>query len=168
SYLDAEEPDAAETARVIEEAGVAVHRVPGDISEQMQCDRVVSRAVEEFGRIDVLVNNAAYQMTFDSLESVPADLLEHTFRTNILAMFWTCQAAVRYLPAGASIINASSIQAFQPSPPLLPYAVTKGAIVTFTKGLAQQLIDRGVRVNAVAPGPVWTPSSPRLPEEHTP
>ena len=160
SYLDAEESDAEVTARVVEEAGQRVIRVPGDISERAQCARVVQRAVEEFGRVDILVNNAAYQMTFDSLEAIPDDLLLHTFKTNIIAMFWMCQEALPHLKEGASIINVASIQAYQPSPPLLPYATTKGAIVTFTKGLAQELIERGIRVNAVAPGPVWTPIIP--------
>ncbi|MEQ7123658.1 SDR family oxidoreductase [Actinopolymorpha sp. B11F2] len=160
SYLEAEESDAAETARVVEEAGRRAVRIPGDISERAQCGRVVSRAVEEFGRLDIVVNNAAYQMTFDGIESIPDDLLLHTFKTNIIAMFWMCQEALPHLEPGASIINVASIQAYQPSPPLLPYATTKGAIVTFTKGLALELIERGIRVNAVAPGPVWTPIIP--------
>jgi NAD(P)-dependent dehydrogenase (short-subunit alcohol dehydrogenase family) len=160
SYLEAEESDAAVTARVVEEAGRRAVQVPGDISEKAQCERIVGRAVEEFGRVDILVNNAAYQMTFDNLESIPEDLLLHTFKTNIVAMFWLCQEAVAHMKEGSAIINVASIQAYQPSPPLLPYATTKGAIVTFTKGLAQELIERGIRVNAVAPGPVWTPIIP--------
>jgi NAD(P)-dependent dehydrogenase (short-subunit alcohol dehydrogenase family) len=160
SYLEAEESDAAVTARVVEEAGRRALRVPGDISDKAQCANLVRRAVEEFGRLDILVNNAAYQMTFDSIEAIPEDLLLHTFKTNIIAMFWLCQKAVPHLKEGSAIINVASIQAYQPSPPLLPYATTKGAIVTFTQGLAQMLVERGIRVNAVAPGPVWTPLIP--------
>ena len=160
SYLDAEESDATETARVVEEAGQRAVKLPGDLSDPQQCRLLVQRAVQEFGRLDILVNNAAYQMTFDGIEAIPTDLLEHTFRTNIFAMFWLCQASVPHMREGATIINVASVQAYQPSPTLLPYATTKGAIVTFTKGLAQELIGRGIRVNAVAPGPVWTPIIP--------
>jgi NAD(P)-dependent dehydrogenase (short-subunit alcohol dehydrogenase family) len=160
SYLDEEESDAQETARVIEEAGKQAVKVPGDISEEVHCQYVVERAVEEFGKVDVLVNNAAYQMTFDSVTEIPSDLLLHTFKTNIIAMFWLCKAAIPHMSEGGSIINVSSIQAYQPSPPLLPYSSTKGAIVTFTKGLAQEVIQQGIRVNSVAPGPVWTPILP--------
>lgn len=108
----------------------------------------------------MLVNNAAHQVTFDRFEDIDPEQLEHTFRTNIMAMFWLCQAALPHIPEGGSIINVASIQAYKPSPPLLPYSSTKGAIVSFTQGLAQELIDRGIRVNAVAPGPVWTPIIP--------
>jgi NAD(P)-dependent dehydrogenase (short-subunit alcohol dehydrogenase family) len=128
----------------------------------------VERAVEELGKVDVLVNNAAYQMTFDGITEIPSELLLHTFKTNILAMFWLCKAAIPHMSEGSSIINVSSIQAYQPSPPLLPYSSTKGAIVTFTKGLAQEVIQQGIRVNSVAPGPVWTPIVPAsMPAEVT-
>lgn len=160
SYLEEEESDARETARVVEESGKRAVRVPGDISEESHCRRVVERAIEEFGKVDVLVNNAAYQMTFSGITEIPSDLLEHTFKTNIIAMFWLCKAAIPHMSEGSSIINVSSIQAYQPSPPLLPYSATKGAIVTFTKGLAQEVIQQGIRVNSVAPGPVWTPLIP--------
>jgi NAD(P)-dependent dehydrogenase (short-subunit alcohol dehydrogenase family) len=160
SYLEEEESDTQETARVVEEAGKKAVRVPGDISEEDNCQRVVERAVEEFGKVDILVNNAAYQMTFDGITEIPSDLLLHTFKTNIIAMFWLCKAAIPHMREGGSIINVSSIQAYQPSPPLLPYSSTKGAIVTFTKGLAQEVIQKGIRVNSVAPGPVWTPILP--------
>jgi NAD(P)-dependent dehydrogenase (short-subunit alcohol dehydrogenase family) len=160
SYLQEEESDAQETAHVVEESGKKAVKVPGDISEEVHCQTVVERAVEEFGKIDVLVNNAAYQMTFDGITEIPSDLLLHTFKTNILAMFWLCKAAIPHMSEGSSIINVSSIQAYQPSPPLLPYSSTKGAIVTFTKGLAQEVIQQGIRVNSVAPGPVWTPIVP--------
>jgi NAD(P)-dependent dehydrogenase (short-subunit alcohol dehydrogenase family) len=160
SYLEAEESDAEETARVVADAGQRAVRVPGDISDRAQCARVVRQAVDSFGRVDILVNNAAYQMTFDGIDTIPDDLLLHTFKTNIIAMFWMVQEALPHMKEGSAIINVASIQAYQPSPPLLPYATTKGAIVTFTKGLAQELIERGIRVNAVAPGPVWTPIIP--------
>jgi NAD(P)-dependent dehydrogenase (short-subunit alcohol dehydrogenase family) len=160
SYLEEEESDTQETARVVEEAGKKAVRVPGDISEEDNCQRVVERAVEEFGKVDILINNAAYQMTFDGITEIPSDLLLHTFKTNIIAMFWLCKAAIPHMREGGSIINVSSIQAYQPSPPLLPYSSTKGAIVTFTKGLAQEVIQKGIRVNSVAPGPVWTPILP--------
>ena len=160
SYLDEEESDAQETARVVEEAGQQAVKVPGDISKEAHCTLVIEKAVEEFGKVDILVNNAAYQMTFDGVTEIPSDLLLHTFKTNIIAMFWLCKAAIPHMSEGSSIINVSSIQAYQPSPPLLPYSSTKGAIVTFTKGLAQEVIQQGIRVNSVAPGPVWTPILP--------
>jgi NAD(P)-dependent dehydrogenase (short-subunit alcohol dehydrogenase family) len=160
SYLPEEEPDAEETARVVEEAGRTVVRVPGDISEEAECRRVIERAVEEFGQIDILVNNAAHQMTVDGVADVSAELLDRTFKTNIYAMFWLVAAAIPHMPEGGSIINVGSIQAYQPSPTLLPYSSTKGAITTFTKGLAQEVIQYGLRANTVAPGPVWTPIIP--------
>jgi NAD(P)-dependent dehydrogenase (short-subunit alcohol dehydrogenase family) len=160
SYLEEEEPDAQETARVVEEAGKRAVRVPGDIVEEAQCQSIVDRAVEEFGKIDVLVNNAAHQMTVDGIADVSTELLDRTFKTNIYAMFWLCKAALPHMQEGGSIINVSSIQAYQPSPTLLPYSATKGAIVTFTKGLAQEVVQYGLRANSVAPGPVWTPIIP--------
>ncbi|GAA2759855.1 SDR family oxidoreductase [Actinopolymorpha rutila] len=160
AYLEAEESDAAETARVVEEAGRKVLRFATDLSEEGDCRRLADQVVKEFGQVDILVNNAAYQMSFDSFDKIPSDLLEHTFRTNILAMFWLTQAVLPSMPEGGTIINTSSIQAYQPTPALLPYATTKGAIVTFTKGLAEELAERGIRVNSVAPGPVWTPIIP--------
>lgn len=167
TYLAAEEPDARETVRVVQEADRRVLSLPADLSAEETCRQVVEEVVREFGRVDVVVNNAAYQMSFDGIESIPADQLEHTFRANILAMFWICQAALRHMREGGSIINVTSIQAYEPTPTLLPYATTKGAIVTFTKGLAQELASRGIRVNAVAPGPIWTPITPasRAPEK---
>jgi hypothetical protein len=160
SYLPEEEPDASETARVVEEAGRAVVKIPGDISEESQCQRVIQRAVDEFGQIDVLVNNAAHQMTVSGVTDVSSELLDRTFKTNIYAMFWLVKAAIPHMPEGGSIINVGSIQAYQPSPTLLPYSSTKGAITTFTKGLAQEVIQYGLRANTVAPGPVWTPIIP--------
>jgi NAD(P)-dependent dehydrogenase (short-subunit alcohol dehydrogenase family) len=156
SYLD-EHEDAAETRRLVEEAGRRCVAVPGDIGHREHCRALVDRAVGELGRLDVLVNNAAYQMSYQSFLEIPPDELDFVFRTNILAMFHLCQAAVPHMEPGSTIINTTSIQAAQPSPQLLHYAATKGAISTFTKGLAQELAERGIRVNAVAPGPIWTP-----------
>ncbi len=160
SYLEEEEPDAQETARVVEEAGKRCVKVPGDISEEAQCNRIVEKAVEEFGKIDVLVNNAAHQRTVNGIADVSTELLDRTFKTNIYAMFWLVKAALPHMPEGGSIINVASAQAYKPSPTLLPYSATKGAIVTFTEGLAQDVVQYGVRANIVAPGPVWTPIIP--------
>jgi NAD(P)-dependent dehydrogenase (short-subunit alcohol dehydrogenase family) len=160
SYLEEEETDARETARVVEDAGKQAIQVPGDIAEEAQCQRIVEEAVQELGKIDVLVNNAAHQMTVDGIADVSSELLDRTFKTNIYAMFWLCKAAIPHMPEGGSIINVASIQAYQPSPTLLPYSSTKGAIVTFTKGLAQEIVQYGLRANTVAPGPVWTPIIP--------
>jgi NAD(P)-dependent dehydrogenase (short-subunit alcohol dehydrogenase family) len=160
SYLSEEEPDAQETAQVVEESGKKAVKMPGDIAEESQCQALVQRAVEEFGKIDVLVNNAAHQMTVDGISDISSELLDRTFKTNIYAMFWLCKAAILHMPEGGSIINVSSIQAYQPSPTLLPYSATKGAIITFTKGLAQEVVQYGLRANTVAPGPVWTPIIP--------
>ena len=159
SYLD-EHPDAEETVRVVEEAGRKAIAVPGDIGDEAHCQSVVRRALEEFGHLEILVNNAAFQQTHASIEEIPSDEIEFVFRSNILSMFWLCKAALPHMKPGATIINSTSVQAYQPSPELLHYATTKGAIVTFTKGLAQGVIERGIRVNAVAPGPVWTPLIP--------
>jgi len=156
SYLN-EDEDAAETERLVREAGRKAVRVGGDIANPQFCRTLVQTAVEEFGHLEILVNNAAFQMPHEKLEDFPPEEIEFTFRTNILAMFYLCQAAVPHMQPGSSIINVTSIQAYEPSPNLLPYATTKGAIVTFTKALAKLLAKQGIRVNAVAPGPVWTP-----------
>ncbi len=156
SYLD-EHRDAEETVRVVEESGRRAIPIAGDIGDEEHCREIVRRAVDELGRLDILVNNAAYQMERSGIEAIPSDEVERVFRTNILAMFWLCKAAVPHLREGSTIINTTSIQAYQPSPEILDYATTKGAIATFTKGLASELVGRGIRVNAVAPGPVWTP-----------
>jgi NAD(P)-dependent dehydrogenase (short-subunit alcohol dehydrogenase family) len=159
-HLPGEEPDAQETVRVIEESGKRCVTIAGDVQDPAQCRDMVSRTVREFGGLDVLVNNAAYQMVHDSILEIPADELDHVFRTNVYAMFYLCQAAIPHMPTGASIINTASIQAYKPNPSLMHYAATKAAIVNFTKSLAQELVERGIRVNAVAPGPVWTPLIP--------
>ncbi len=156
SYLS-EHDDAAETKRWVEEAGRRCITVPGDIGDRSHCQALVQRAVDELGRLDVLVNNAAYQMAYESFLDIPPDEIDFVFRTNIIAMFHLCQAAVPHMPEGSTIVNTTSIQAAQPSPELLHYAATKGAISTFTKGLAQELAEQGIRVNGVAPGPIWTP-----------
>ncbi|MET0328171.1 MAG: SDR family oxidoreductase [Luteimonas sp.] len=159
SYLS-EEEDARETRRLVEEAGRRCELMPGDIAEPAHCRAIVQKTVEVFGRIDVLVNNAAYQMSYDSLDEIPDDKWDYTFRVNVGAMFHLCKAAVPHMKQGASIINTSSINSDKPNPTLLPYATTKGAIANFTAGLAQLLADKGIRVNSVAPGPIWTPLIP--------
>src|SRR3954451_19510998 len=152
-----EDEDAEETRRLVEDAGRRCVTVPGDIGERAHCQALVEKAAGELGRLDVLVNNAAYQMAYESFLEIPPEELEFVFRTNIMAMFHLCQAAVPRMEPGSTIVNTTSIQAAQPSPQLLHYAATKGAISTFTKGLAQEVAERGIRVNAVAPGPIWTP-----------
>ena len=166
SYLD-EHEDAKDTVRFVEEAGRRAVLVSGDVSRPDCAREVVDRAVAEFGRIDVLVNNAAYQMTHESLEEVTDEEWDYTFATNVDAMFRLCKAALPHMGTGGSIINTSSINSDQPKPTLLPYATTKGAIANFTAGLAQMLGERGIRVNSVAPGPIWTPLIPSTmpPEE---
>jgi hypothetical protein len=159
SYLD-EEQDAQKTVRIVEKEGRKCIAVAGDIGDEAHCQQLVQRAVSELGRLDILVNNAAYQMSHESIQELTSEEIEHTFRTNIFAMFYLCKAALPQMQPGASIINTCSVQAYKPSSSLLAYASTKGAIVTFTKGLAQEAIQSGVRVNVVAPGPVWTPLIP--------
>jgi NAD(P)-dependent dehydrogenase (short-subunit alcohol dehydrogenase family) len=156
SYLN-EDMDAQETVRVVQAAGRTGVAVAGDIGDAGHCRALVERATGAFGRLDILVNNAAFQMTHEGLADLPADEVERTFRTNVFAMFHLCREALPRLERGGAIINTASVQAYQPSPSLLAYAATKGAIVTFTKALAEEALERGVRVNAVAPGPVWTP-----------
>ncbi|MBD8908687.1 SDR family oxidoreductase [Methylorubrum zatmanii] len=159
SYLD-EEEDAAETRRLIEEAGRKAVLVPGDIGDAAHCKRIVERAVEAFGRVDVLVNNAAHQATFTDPEEISDEEWEKTFRVNIHAMFYLTKAVLPHMREGAAIINTTSVNADTPSPQLLAYATTKGAIQNYTGGLAQMLAERGIRVNCVAPGPIWTPLIP--------
>ena len=160
SYLEEEESDAQEATQAVEEAGRKAVKMPGDISDEATCQAIIQKAVEEFGQIDVLVNNAAHQMTVSGIADISTELLDRTFKTNIYAMFWLTKAALPHMQPGGSIINTCSIQAYQPSPTLLPYSATKGAIITFTKGLAQEVVQYGLRANSVAPGPVWTPIIP--------
>jgi NAD(P)-dependent dehydrogenase (short-subunit alcohol dehydrogenase family) len=159
SYLD-EHSDAEETVRIVEKEGRRCISVAGDIGDEAHCRQIVERAVQEFGKVDILVNNAAYQDDIESIQDVTEEMLLHTYRTNIFAMFYLCKAALPHMEPGSTIINTTSIQAYQPSPNLLPYSSTKGAILTFTKGLSEEAIEKGIRVNAVAPGPVWTPLIP--------
>src|SRR5690606_3054976 len=148
SYLN-EDSDASETVRVVEDAGQRAIAVPGDISDEAHCQSLVNQAVQEFGGLDILVNNAAYQMNRASIQDISAAEWDRTFRTNIYAMFYLCKAAMPHMQPGSAIINTASIQAYQPSSNLLDYASTKGAIVTFTKALATEALEQGIRVNCV-------------------
>jgi NAD(P)-dependent dehydrogenase (short-subunit alcohol dehydrogenase family) len=159
SYLS-EDEDARETARWVEDAGRRAILVPGDIGEEPHCKALIDRATAEFGRLDILVNNAAHQASISSIEEITSEEWERTIRTNLSAMFYLCKAAVPVMRPGAAIVNISSIQSKSPSPNLLAYAMTKGAIANFTAGLAGMLAEKGIRVNAVAPGPIWTPLIP--------
>lgn len=159
SYLE-EDEDARQTQQLVEDAGRKALVVRGDIGDERFARSLVKRTVEEFGRIDILVNNAAHQATFEKLEDITAEEWDLTFRTNVYAMFYLCQEAVKHMEPGSAIINTSSINATSPTPTLLAYATTKGAIANFTAGLAGLVADRGIRVNAVAPGPIWTPLIP--------
>ncbi|GAB2800513.1 SDR family oxidoreductase [Rhabdobacter roseus] len=163
SYLDSvEDDDANDTAHYVREAGQKAVLVRGDISKEAHCQEIVARAVEEFGQIDILVNNAAFQMARESLQEIPSEEWEYTFATNIHSMFYLCKAAEAHMPPGSSIINTTSVNAYSPKPLLLPYAATKAAIQNFSANLNQVLLEagKGIRVNAVAPGPVWTPLIP--------
>jgi len=159
SYLN-EHEDARETARWVEEAGRQAVLVPGDLADPEHCRGVIADAADEFERIDVLVNNAAFQRTYSALEDIPDDEWDRHFQVNITAMFHLCKAALPHMQRGASIINTASVNVDQPKPTLLPYAATKGAIANFTAGLAQLLAERGIRANSVLPGPIWTPLIP--------
>jgi len=157
AYLE-EHDDAEETLRLVESAGRRGVLLPGDLGDPAHCADVVEETVRQLGRLDVLVNNAAFQgKTVQSITELDPERVERTFRTNVEAMFFLVRAAVPHLRPGAAIINVASIQAYKPTPSILDYASTKGAIVTFTKGLAQELASKGIRVNCVAPAPVWTP-----------
>ena len=160
SHLPEEQDDADETLRLVREAGRAGVSLPGDIRDERHCTDLVRRTVEELGGLDVLVNNAAYQMTQSGIADITTEQFDRVLKTNLYAMFWLCKAAIPHMGPGASIINTSSVQAYQPSPALLDYATTKAGIVNFTRGLAQELAPRGIRVNTVAPGPIWTPLIP--------
>jgi NAD(P)-dependent dehydrogenase (short-subunit alcohol dehydrogenase family) len=165
SYLS-EDEDAKETAKYIEEEGKKAVLVKGDISEEAHCKKIIQQAVDNFGQIDILVNNAAFQMARESLEEVPSEEWDYTFKTNIHAMFYLCKAAKPHMKPGSTIINTTSVNAYNPKPILLAYAATKGAIQNFTSSLGQLLAEEGIRVNCVAPGPVWTPLIPAtMPKE---
>jgi hypothetical protein len=159
SYQD-EHEDAKDTARLVEEAGRTAILVPGDITEAEHCRHIVQQAVNNFGQIDILVNNAAFQMTRESLDEISDDEFDRTIKTNIYAMFYLCKAAVPHMPSGAAIISTASVNADQPKPKLIAYSATKAAIVNFSGSLAALLADKGIRSNVVAPGPIWTPLIP--------
>jgi len=159
SYLN-EDDDARETKRLVQEAGRQCVLAPGDIADPGHCRKLVEKAVAAFGRIDVLVNNAAHQMSFNSPDEISAEEWERTLAVNISAMFYLTKAALPHMQSGSAIINTASINADAPNPHLLAYATSKGAIQNFTAGLAQLLAEKGIRVNSVAPGPVWTPLIP--------
>ena len=166
SYLN-EHDDAKETAKWVEQAGRKAAVIAGDIQDEQHCNSMVDRALKDFGRLDILVNNAAFQMEHDDIQEFTTEEFDRTFRTNIFAMFWLCKRALPKMKPGSTIINTASIQAYDPNPGLLAYAPTKAAIVNFTKALSKKAIESGVRVNAIAPGPVWTPLIPAtLKEDH--
>lgn len=159
-FLPEEQEDADHIITEIKQAGVKSLALPGDIKDEEFCKKLIQATVDEFGSIDILVNNAGKQVFNGELQDLTSEQFEQTFRTNVFSMFWITKAAVPHMPAGASIINTTSIQSYQPSPGLLDYASTKGAITAFTHSLAKMLVDKGIRVNAVAPGPIWTPLQP--------
>ena len=160
TYLPSEESDAHDLVTLINEEGPKVATCAGDISDESFCQRLIDTTVKELGGIDILVNNAGKQVYVEDIMELSTEQMRKTFETNIFAMFWLTKAALPHLPKGASIINTTSIQAYQPSPGLLDYAATKAAIANFTHGLGKQLAPKGIRVNAVAPGPIWTPLQP--------
>ncbi len=159
SYLN-EEADAKETAEYVKQAGRKVILMPGDISDETHCKHIVETALKEFGQVDILVNNAAYQMSHETLQEIPSDEWDFTFKTNVYAMFYLCKAAEPHFKPGSSVINTSSVNAYTPKPTLVPYTATKAAIQNFTSSLAQLWGEKGIRVNCVAPGPIWTPLIP--------
>lgn len=157
NYLPSEEKDALEVIALIEAAGQKAVPLPGDLSEENFCQTLVEKGRVALGGLDIVVNNAGKQQAQESIEDLTTEQFDSSFKTNVYALFWICKAALPHLPPGATIINTASIQAYQPSPTLLDYAPTKAAIVAFTKSLAKQVVSKGIRVNVVAPGPVWTP-----------
>jgi NAD(P)-dependent dehydrogenase (short-subunit alcohol dehydrogenase family) len=159
AYLN-EDEDAQETARLVEEAGQKAILVAGDIREEEHCRLIINKAVLEFGGIDILVNNAAFQMSRQSLQEVSSEEWDRTFKTNIYPMFYLCKIAEEYFKPGSTVINTTSVNAYKPRPTLIAYAATKGAIQNFTSNLAQLWAEKGIRVNCVAPGPIWTPLIP--------
>jgi NAD(P)-dependent dehydrogenase (short-subunit alcohol dehydrogenase family) len=166
SFLPEEQADADDTAATIESTGGTVVKIPGDLREIETIQALVSTAIERFGHLDIVVNNAGYQMSHEKIEELSLEELEHTFRVNVFATFLLSQAALPKMQPGGVILNTTSIQAYDPSPQLVAYAATKAAILSMTKSIASIAMKRGVRVNAVAPGPVWTPLIPStMPEE---
>jgi NAD(P)-dependent dehydrogenase (short-subunit alcohol dehydrogenase family) len=166
SFLPEEEDDARETARWVEEAGRKAILVPGDVQKKKYCQKLVDTATKRLGRLDIVVSNAGFQRTYDDIADVPEEEFEQTFATNVFGTFWLSQAAAAVIPPGGSILITCSIQAFEPSPNLLAYAPTKAALVSLTKAMAKALAKKEIRVNGVAPGPVWTPLIPStMPQE---
>jgi hypothetical protein len=159
SYLN-EDQDARETARYVEEAGRKAVLVPGDISDEAHCKALIQRAVDELGGLDILVNNAAFQMTRDSLQDTSTEEWDRTFKTNIYPLFWLCKAAEPHLRPGSTVVNTTSVNAYKAPPKLIAYSATKAAIQNFTVSLGQLWAEKGIRVNCVAPGPIWTPLIP--------
>ena len=159
SYLN-EEEDAQDVERYIKAAGRKAVLMPGDISSEEHCNKLVERAIREFGQLDIIVNNAAHQMQHKTLQEISAEEWEYTFRTNVHAMFYICKAAEPHLQPGSSVINTTSVNAYTPNQTLLPYTLTKAAVQNFTATLAQLWGEKGIRVNCVAPGPIWTPLIP--------
>ncbi len=160
AYLPEEEADARKTLDIVTAEGRRAVGVPGDIREEAHCNAIIDRALKELGGIDILVNNAAYQMVHESIDEISAEEFDRTFRTNVYATFYLSKAASKHMPPGSAIINTVSVNADKPNKTLLAYASTKGALQNFTGGLAQLLADKGIRVNCVAPGPIWTPLIP--------
>jgi NAD(P)-dependent dehydrogenase (short-subunit alcohol dehydrogenase family) len=160
TYLPQEQADAQEVIDLLAAEGSKVTAIPGDIKEESFCEQLISGASQALGGLDILVNVAGKQVAQKSIQDVSTEQFDDTFKINVYAMFWLCKAALKIMPPGATIVNTASIQAYQPSGHLLDYASTKAAIVAFTKALAEQAIEQGVRVNAVAPGPIWTPLQP--------
>jgi NAD(P)-dependent dehydrogenase (short-subunit alcohol dehydrogenase family) len=156
NYLPAEEPDAAEVVNLINAEGRKAVAIPGDIKDEAFCNKLVEKAVKELGGLDILVNNAARQIAHESIDEITTANFDETFKTNVYATFWITKAALKHMKPGATIINTASVNAYEPNEVMIDYAATKGAIMIFTKGLAKQLAPKGIRVNAVAPGPFWT------------
>lgn len=159
SYLN-EHEDARETGKFVEEAGKKAVLVAGDIREEQHCKAIIAKAIEEFGQIDVLVNNAAFQMSRDSLQEVSTEEWDETFKTNIYPLFYLCKEAEAHMKPGSTVVNTTSVNAYKAPPQLIAYSATKAAIQNFTASLAQLWAEKGIRVNCVAPGPIWTPLIP--------
>ncbi len=165
AYLN-EDTDAHKTVKIVQNEGRKCLAIAGDIQHESHCQELIDRTLSEFGKLDILVNNAAFQMTYDSIEDIPSADFDRTFKTNVYAMFYLCKAAIPKMKSGSSIINTSSINASVPNPKMLAYAATKATIANFTAGLAQSVAEQGIRVNSVAPGPIWTPLIPTtMPKE---